>query len=199
MLNLRAIACQKLGRHGEAVADFTARLSHCPQDWVTYEMRADSYTALDDRARAEADRATAQSLAPKDALALSSLARRLLIEPVGGSDPVRALVLSRRAVALEPEICQFRNTLGLAQYRNGFWREAVTTLEANLAAGQGQWDGFDLFVLAMCHHRLGDAMKATTCHSRAIDWRHAQKGLSAKETRELSAFQAEAEALFRAL
>ena len=54
----------------------------------------------------------------------------------------------------------FLNTLGVVQYRAGRNAEAVTSLEASLAAGHGQSDAFDLFFLAMAHHRLGHREEA---------------------------------------
>src|SRR5437773_1174736 len=53
-------------------------------------------------------------------------------------------------------------TLGpqVALYRNERLPEAVTTLEKSLIGSNSATDAFDLFFLAMCHHRLGDAAKA---------------------------------------
>jgi tetratricopeptide (TPR) repeat protein len=123
---------------------------------------------------------------------LNGEAWRLVTGPAEQRDPARALQLIQKAVKQKPAEAMFWNTLGVAQYRNGQYKEALAALEKSLAAGQGQFDAFDLFFLAMCHAKLGDAAKAKDCFERAVKWVEAQKNLPARYVEELKAFRAEA-------
>ena len=78
--------------------------------------------------------------------------------------------LSLRAVELAPGQQSYLNTCGVVLYRAGQYAVAVTTLEKSLDAGKGQFDGFDLFFLAMAHYRLGHREEARRCLDRAIEW-----------------------------
>src|SRR5262249_10555300 len=91
----------------------------------------------------------------------------LLTGPAEKQDPARALKLIEEALRLIPQEQLWLNTLGVAQYRSGQYREAVATLQKSLAGGGGETDGYDLFFLAMCHARLGEAGKARECFDRA--------------------------------
>jgi hypothetical protein len=69
-------------------------------------------------------------------------------------------------------------------------------LEKSLAASKDEGDADDLFFLAMCHHRLGDAARANECHERAVRWFCEERGkLPPQLMAELSELQAEAEAV----
>jgi tetratricopeptide (TPR) repeat protein len=125
----------------------------------------------------------------------NNLAWGLVTAPESARDSQRALRLARRAVELAPRAANCLNTLGVAQYRAGQYAQAIATLEKSLAAGKGQADAFDLFFLAMAHHRLGHREVARSCFDRAVRRLAEQKGLSEQHTQELAAFRAEAEAV----
>jgi tetratricopeptide (TPR) repeat protein len=131
----------------------------------------------------------------QQAMALDNQAWRLVTGPQGQRDPARAVKLIQQAIALDPDNTLFLNTLGVAQYRNGLYKEAVITLEKSLAAARGRSDAFDLFFLAMCHARLGDAARARDRFDSAVKWTEARKDLPGQYAEELKAFRAEAEAL----
>ncbi|HTU21669.1 MAG TPA: protein kinase [Gemmataceae bacterium] len=132
-------------------------------------------------------------LAPCLAEAHNNLAWELLTGPQELRDPAQALAEARQAVALEDYQATYQNTLGVALYRTGRFAEAVPVLERSLREGKGQTDAFDLFFLAMCHHRLGDAARARDYHDRSIRWFQEQgpKLRVPGWLEELTAFQAE--------
>jgi serine/threonine protein kinase/WD40 repeat protein len=131
----------------------------------------------------------------QEAMALNNQAWRLVTGPEGQRNPARALELTQKLVEREPDKALYLNTRGVAQYRSGQYAAAVVTLEKSLAAGQGQYDAYDLFFLALCHARLGDPARAKECFDRAVKWTEAQKDLAPEQIEELKAFRAEAGAL----
>jgi tetratricopeptide (TPR) repeat protein len=81
-------------------------------------------------------------------------------------DPARAVGLAERAVALEPGVGKYWNTLGVARYRAGDWAGAVAALEKSVALGGG--NAYDWFFLALAHGRLGHADEARDWYARAV-------------------------------
>ncbi|MGH7173210.1 MAG: protein kinase domain-containing protein [Gemmataceae bacterium] len=134
--------------------------------------------------------------APSHAMAHNNLAWLLLTAPKELRDPAQALLEAKKAVELEPKQSLYVNTLGVAVYRTAQFADAIPVLERSLREQKGQTDAFDLFFLAMCHHRLGDAAKARDCRERGKQWFQMHKGrLPAAWVEELTAFQAEADAV----
>jgi len=69
-------------------------------------------------------------------------------------------------------------------------------LEKSLKAGNGATDAFELFFLAMCRHRLGDADRAKEDRDGAVRWVKDHKAaLPPRWAEELAAFQVEADAV----
>jgi uncharacterized protein HemY len=128
---------------------------------------------------------------------LNNRAWSLATGPADQRDPAQALKLIQDALKLQPDETSFQNTLGVIQYRNGQYAQAITRLEKSLRINKGEFAAFDLFSLAMCHAKLGDAAKAKDCFDRAVRWTEAQKNLPADYVEELKAFRTEAEAELR--
>jgi tetratricopeptide (TPR) repeat protein len=82
-------------------------------------------------------------------------------------NPTEAVKSARRAVELAPTNGTFWNTLGIARFRAGDWREAVEALETARELS-GPRDNLDLFILAMAQWRLGDKEKARREYDEAV-------------------------------
>jgi hypothetical protein len=135
---------------------------------------------------------------PTHAEAANELAWLLLAGPASLRHAEEALPLARKAAELAPEEPLYLNTLGLALYRADRTAEAVPVLEKSLAAGRGQNDACNLFILAMCHAKLGKPAEARDCFDRAVKWVEGKNDLLPRSAGELKAFRAEAEAELRA-
>ena len=110
-------------------------------------------------------------------------------------NPALAVRLAAFSVALSPDDDTSLNTLGVALYRAGKSAESIETLQKSLAAGKREFDAFDLFFLAMAHHRLGHREAARGCYDRAVRWLREQKGLDQQYAKQLAGFRGEAEAV----
>jgi tetratricopeptide (TPR) repeat protein len=105
-------------------------------------------------------------------------------------DAARAVRLAKQVVTARPESANYRNTLGVASYRNGDDRAAVAELETAMSMQAGG-NSFDWFFLAMAHWRLGDRKTARTWFDRAVQWMNRHK----PHDDELCRFRAEAETM----
>jgi tetratricopeptide (TPR) repeat protein len=85
----------------------------------------------------------------------------------------------------------------VAYYRAGRFREAADTLQPNLNRQEDSALAFDLYFLAMSHHRLGETARARDYYAWAVRWTPTQTGLSAGHLEELTLFRAEAAELLR--
>jgi WD40 repeat protein len=126
---------------------------------------------------------------PDDPSSGNNLAWCLVTGPPDLRDPAAALPLAETAVRLKPTP-EHLNTLGVVYYRLGRHAEAAETLNRSIAAAK-EATAFNTFVLAMCHHRLGEPEKARAEYSRAVAWME----LYRPDDEELIRFRAEAEAL----
>jgi tetratricopeptide (TPR) repeat protein len=83
-------------------------------------------------------------------------------------DEKRGLELATLSVRLAPGDSDFWNTLGVALYRAGNWKEAVSAFEKSVELGKGG-DVLDRLFLAMAHWRLGHKEEARKWYDQAVD------------------------------
>jgi tetratricopeptide (TPR) repeat protein len=191
---LRAEALRQLGRYAEAVADLNVCLQRIPQAFSYRTLRARCYQAMGETARANADLEQARTLLePTGAKELNSLAWEQLIIPESMADMIRALLLSEAAVGRDPNNQLYVNTLGVAQYRNGDYHQAIATLTRSLELGKGATDGFDQFFLAMCHAKLNNTKQARDLFAQAVRWVSEKKNIPPIYAEELQVLRKEAE------
>jgi serine/threonine protein kinase/WD40 repeat protein/Flp pilus assembly protein TadD len=135
---------------------------------------------------------------PDDANACNNLAWNLAAGPEALRDPARALPLAEKAVKLRPGDWGYHNTLGVTLYRLGRYKDAVAALETSLQHQEKQFTAFDLYFLAMCHHRLGEEGRAKEEYKRAVQAQEQNaQALNSDNRAELQAFRLEAEALLK--
>jgi serine/threonine protein kinase/Flp pilus assembly protein TadD len=108
---------------------------------------------------------------PKNAVHRNQLAWLLAThaEP-GFGNPGRAVELAKEAVTLTPKNALYWNTLGVAHYRAGDWKEAIEALTKSMELERGALESFDTFFLAMAHWRLGEKAKARQWYDKAVQW-----------------------------
>jgi len=82
--------------------------------------------------------------------------------------PAEALPLARHAVQVAPDDAEIYNTLGLAEYRNDHWDEAVSALNRAIELDKGA-QPLDFFFLAMAHWRRGDKSEAELFFQRGVE------------------------------
>jgi WD40 repeat protein len=108
----------------------------------------------------------------------------------------QALRYAEAACSLKPEYGDYLNTLGVAQYRCGRYREALTTLTHSdqiNSAGMQHSQPFDLAFLAMTQFQLGKMAEARSMLARLIEimkpgavvWDEAQSGRFLREAEAL--------------
>jgi serine/threonine protein kinase/WD40 repeat protein len=157
---------------------------------------ASANRVLEQKARSEIDRyRRAVAAHPDDAAECNNLAWVYLTAPEHLREPARALALAQKAVKLDRGNAAHKNTLGLAYYRAGRYREAVEMLRAGLEGQDDRYLPWDLCFLAMAYHQIGEPDWAREYRDLARRWSRDQKGLSGELLHELSAIREEMEAV----
>jgi tetratricopeptide (TPR) repeat protein len=190
---LRGKVLQLQGRWQHASDDFTHLLQQTPNDYDLYRQRGICRVRLGDFAGAAADFGEWLKYGDQDANTLNMVAWQLVARAKERKYAELALPLIEKAVAQLPNE-HLLNTLGVAYFRLGRFQEAITTLERASKLRGPQPTADDLYFLAMCRYKLGDAVAARRDLDQAIRWQQQAK-LTAARAAELDAFRAEAEAL----
>jgi serine/threonine protein kinase/WD40 repeat protein/Tfp pilus assembly protein PilF len=179
------------GKHREALADFNEGASLYPHYASLFEMRSASLKALGDERGSAAVMGRCREMI--SALQANNDAWRLATGPALKRDPEVALALARFAALASPQVAEHHNTLGVALYRLGRYREAQDQFRASIHYGTGQFESYDLYFLALCHRRLGEPFVAWVEFFRAIaSQARNQSRLTAAQRIELTSFCAEA-------
>ncbi len=131
---------------------------------------------------------SAVALVTKDPSTLYFAAWRLARHPDTNRDHLeRAAEWATLAIRQHPGVSDYHNALGLVQYRQGKFREALASLDKSRQLGDANF-GYDAIFQAMCFERLGQHDRAVALYLEATSWarQHAPKNP------ELSAFCREA-------
>jgi hypothetical protein len=165
--------------------------------------RSNNYRLLNELPKAEPDLQTIAErdldlppeLHPAAAEQCHNLGRRFVTDPEPQPQANLALPLARKAVKLMPDQWKYWNTLGMVYYRLGQYAEAMEKLQHSLDLSKGKRAAYNLFYIAMCHTRQGDAAQAKACYDRAKQWlqEHQDGRLSKEEGVELTRLRAEAD------
>jgi tetratricopeptide (TPR) repeat protein len=129
---------------------------------------------------------------PQRLVVMNGLAWLLATAPESSKsrDPVRAVELAKQVVAAAPQDGNCWNTFGVAQYRAGDFKAAISALEKAIEIRKGG-DSFDWFFLAMAHENLGHRDQARQWYDKAVVWMEHNQKLNS----ELRRFRTEAVAL----
>jgi WD40 repeat protein len=124
-----------------------------------------------------------------DARTHNTLARLLVTCPEPKfRNPSRAVELAKKAVELAPQQSSYWNTLGVAHYRAGNWKEAIEKLGKAEALAPGRYFAGNAFFLSMAHWQLGDKEKARQSYTQAVSWMEKSR----PDDEELRRFRSEA-------
>ncbi len=175
--------CEKLD------ADFPA--DEIYQNWIAwnYQSLALLLTASGRPEEAENFYRRLLEVKPKNALAHNGLAWMLATSPDPKfRDGKRAVELAKKAVELDPKHGYYWNTLGVAHYRAGEWKDAIDALKKSEELLKGEMFSFDAFFLAMAHWQLDEKDEARKWYDQAVEWMEKNK----PQGDELKRFRAEA-------
>jgi WD40 repeat protein/Flp pilus assembly protein TadD len=181
-----------LGLFQKAAADFGQAIERIPDNAHLHEARAGCYLRLKDYDHAVADYQKSLELEPEQAPACNTLAWILAAGPERLRAPAKALPLAQRAVRLSTSDSNYHHTLGVVYYRLGQFELAISSLQSAIRLRTDGATANELFFLAMCHQRLGQAEQARQAYDQAVQWLAGQTELSPDQKEELESFKSEA-------
>jgi WD40 repeat protein/Flp pilus assembly protein TadD len=191
---MKGKALLQLDRVEEMMSEVNSLLRVYPNDPQLYYQRALGHVYRGRYASAVSDLYSALKFGPTNDLALNNLAWILVTGPPELRDCERGFGYAQRAVTLAPQMATYQNTLGVALYRLGKYRDAIAALDRSLLGGQGQHDGYDLYFKAMCLMKINEPIQARECIIRAEAWQKSIR-LNPHEIMELKNFREEAESI----
>jgi len=145
----------------------------------SYLDRGQAYSRLGKRELALADFQKSLEVDPTYALAYNQLAWYL----VTGREPTKSdlelgVKHARRAVEIAPTLATPWNTLGVALYYSGQWREAIDSLQKSIelnTVSKRNPSSIDYFFLAMAHWQLKHNEEARKWYDQAVEWMEKDK------------------------
>jgi tetratricopeptide (TPR) repeat protein len=177
----------------EGIGYLRAAVALRPQETQVLLHLGTGHELLGEYGQAMACYRKALELKPKDASLLNQVAWHFATSAVANlRDLAGAVQLAEKAAALNPQSGAIRNTLGVARYRAGDFKQAVADLERSTQIGKGGTSA-DFFFLAMAHWQLGDKDQARKWYDRGIEW----MDKNSPQNEELRRFRAEAEELLK--
>lgn len=159
-------------RYEAAIADCT-RVIETKSNWTNpaYALRAACYAAMNQTELAENDDKSFLELTQFDVASLDMLA-----DPSSGRDislrrPIIALKAVRKIQSLNVVLTEsVEHVVGRVLYRNKLYQEAAEWIERCLSRGKGEFDGHDLYVLAMSLQEMGQPDRARETQAHAQTW-----------------------------
>jgi non-specific serine/threonine protein kinase/serine/threonine-protein kinase len=177
-MNSLGYVCYEQGRYAQAEALFSQALEiqrrvlgpgH-PSTIISTVNLAKDYEAQGKYSLAAALYRGLVASTPNDPFLLNTLSWYLAASTDPGQrSPAEALPLARRAVQVMPDSGDTDNTLGLVEYRNDHWDQAISSLNRAVDLHKAAPDPTDFFFLAMAHGRRGDKSEAEQFFQRGVE------------------------------
>jgi eukaryotic-like serine/threonine-protein kinase len=157
--------------------------------YSVYFQQANAHAARKEWEKAIADYTKALELKPDVPVLCNNLAWLLATCPDPKFlDVARAVELARKAVELDPKHGNWWNTLGVAHYRVGEWKNAIDALKKSDELLKGEMFSFNAFFLAMAHWQRDEKGEARQLYDRGVQWMEKHQ----PNNEELRRFRAEA-------